>query len=212
MKEILSQLFQIQTAFPLLGYLSGSLTFAYWLPMIFRGIDIREAGSHHASTTNTIRQAGWVLGVTVLMLDIFKGFIPVYGAYQVGASPWIIGLTAAAAVIGHCWPVFARFKGGMGLATAGGAYLAVAPLGFAIMLGVLIALTLMLRHGARASVIVGLVSGPVLLLFGLRGEIVYIGVFSGIVLVIRFLSDWRREYRELWLDRDQPVENKPADL
>src|SRR5512147_2720319 len=114
--------------FPLLGYLSGSLPFSIWVTRRLKGVDVREAGSGHATTTNTIRQAGFAAGALVLILDIAKGFIPTWLALRYTPAElviYIVPLTAAAAVAGHCWPVFAGFRGGMGLATTGGCLLAV---------------------------------------------------------------------------------------
>jgi glycerol-3-phosphate acyltransferase PlsY len=71
------------------------------------------------------------------------------------------------AVVGHCWPVFAQFRGGMGNATAGGAVLAASPLACVIGLGILVALTLILHHSARASVLAGLLMAPAFWLLGL---------------------------------------------
>lgn len=187
---------------PLLAYLCGSLPFAIWLTRLIKGVDVRDAGSGHATTTNTIRQAGFGAGVAVLLLDISKGFLPVYLAVQLGTPAWLTGLTCAAAVAGHCWPVFAQFRGGMGLATAGGGYLAVSPLSFAIILALLIALTLLIRHSARASVLTGLTAAPVLLVFDPGPAALWLAFLSGLILATRFAIDWRREYRELWLDRD----------
>src|SRR5574341_1451242 len=130
---------------PVLGYLSGSLPFSIWVTRYVRGVDVRDAGSGHATTTNTIRQAGFGWGALVLILDIAKGFLPTYLAIYAGRdkiSPYIVPLTAACAIIGHCWPVFAQFRGGMGLATFGGALLAANWLAFVIGLGVLLLLTL----------------------------------------------------------------------
>jgi glycerol-3-phosphate acyltransferase PlsY len=188
------------------GYLLGSLPFAVWVTRWVKGVDVRSAGSHHATTTNTIRQAGFLPGLLVLVLDIAKGAVPVGLAAAAGSPGWVIGLVSAAAVAGHCWPVFADFRGGMGLATAGGGYLVVAPIAFAIVLGLLIGLTLLIRHSARASVATGLLAGPVLWAAGLTGPILWIALFSGLVFASRFTIDWRREYRELWLDRPLPDE------
>ncbi len=185
-----------------LAYLSGSLIFSVWITRLTTGKDVRAAGSGHATTTNTIRQAGFLAGGLVLILDIAKGFLPVLVALRIGAPGWLVGLAAAAAVAGHCWPVFGGFHGGMGLATTGGCYLASAPLAFAILLAILIFLTLVLRHGARASVLIGLVSAPILFLFRMPAEVIWIAVFTGLVIAGRFTVDWRREYRELWLDRE----------
>ncbi len=187
--------------FPLIGYLFGSLTFALWVTKVVQGVDVRDAGSRHATTTNTIRQAGWGPGVLVFVLDVAKGFVPVYLALRGGAAEWVVGLTAAAAVAGHCWPLFAGFRGGMGLATAGGGFLAVSPLSFVVLVGVLVALTLVMRHSARASVVAGVLAAPVLWLLGMRGVVIWIGALAGAVIAARFTVDWNRQYRELWLDR-----------
>ena len=192
--------------FPLLGYLSGSLPFAIWITRLVKGVDVRDAGSGHATTTNTIRQAGFGWGALVLILDIAKGFLPVWLALTVAPAvslPYVVPLTAALAVAGHCWPLFAQFRGGMGLATAGGALLALSPLAFVLCLGLLILLTLTVRHSARASVFTGVLIAPMLWLFNQRGPVFWAAVGVGLVIAFRFLIDWNRKYRELWLDREQ---------
>ena len=189
--------------FVLLGYFSGSLTPSIWITRFVKGVDVRDAGSGHATTTNTIRQAGFGWGALVLLIDIAKGFLPAWLALTYAPAIWIVPLTAGAAVVGHCWPVFAQFRGGMGLACAGGGLLAATPLAFLAALGILIALTLTIRHSARASVFTGILLAPILWLFGLRGIEFWIGVAVGLVIAFRFLIDWNRQYRELWLDRDK---------
>ncbi|GAB4581549.1 MAG: glycerol-3-phosphate 1-O-acyltransferase PlsY [Anaerolineales bacterium] len=189
--------------FVVFGYLCGSLSFALWVTRAVKGVDVRETGSKHATTTNTIRQAGFGPGVIVGILDVAKGFLPVYLAARTGIPAWGLGLTAAAAVAGHCWPLFSGFRGGMGLATAGGGLLAVSWLAFFVGVGLLIALTLVLKHGARASVITGLLLAPVYFALGLSGPVVWIGLLTGIIIAIRFAVDWQRKYKELWLDRAQ---------
>src|SRR5688500_469969 len=97
--------------FPILGYLSGSLPFSIWVTRIAKGVDVRAAGSGHATTTNTIRQAGFGWGALVAILDLAKGFLPTFFALSVernGIPPYIVPLTAAFAVVGHCWPIFAQ--------------------------------------------------------------------------------------------------------
>ena len=190
--------------FSLLGYLSGSLPFSIWITRLFKGVDVRDSGSGHATTTNTLRQAGIGPGALVFILDVAKGFIPVWLAWHYAPSSWITPITAACAVIGHCWPVFAQFRGGMGLACAGGGLLAVSPLSFLIAAAVLIALVLILRHPARASALTGVVAAPTLWIFGLHGIEFWIAVAAGSVVAYRFLIDWNRRYHELWLDRKKP--------
>ena len=190
-------------AFAILGYLSGSLTPSIWITRLLKGVDVRDGGSGHATTTNTIRQAGFGPGVIVFVLDVVKGFIPTWLALRYAPAEWIIPLTAGLAVVGHCWPLFAGFRGGMGLATAGGGLLAVQPIGFLIGLGVLVTLVLLIHHGARASVTAGILLSPTMWVFGLRGTIIWIGIAVGLVIAFRFLIDWNRQYRELWLDREK---------
>jgi len=189
--------------FPLLGYLSGSLPFSIWITRYIKQVDVRDAGSGHATTTNTIRQAGFAWGALVGILDVAKGFIPTFLAIKYSNEIWIVVLTAALAVAGHCWPVFAQFRGGMGLAACGGALLAAHGLSFVIALGLLVTLLFLLRHGARASVFTGILMAPVFWLLNLRGVELWIALACGLVIAYRFLIDWNRKYRELWLDREK---------
>ena len=167
-------------------------------------MDVRDAGSGHATTTNTIRQAGFGWGVLVFILDVTKGFLPAWLAIRYSGETWLIALTAACAVIGHCWTIFAGFRGGMGLATAGGSILAVNPLAFLVCFGLLVFLVLVVRHSARASVFAGILIAPVLWLLNFRDVVFWVALGTGAVIAIRFLIDWNRKYRELWLDREKP--------
>lgn len=188
--------------FPVLGYLLGSLPFSIWITRFAKGVDVRDAGSGHATTTNTIRQAGFGWGALVFILDVAKGFLPTYLSLKYSGNIWIITFTAAFAVIGHCWPLFAGLRGGMGLATAGGAFLAVNILAFLLCIGMLILLVLVVRHSARASVFAGILAAPVLWVFNIRDIAFWVAVGAGLVIAVRFLVDWNRKYRELWLDRE----------
>ena len=192
--------------FPILGYLCGSLPFSIWITRYVKKVDVRDAGSGHATTTNTIRQAGFGWGALVFVLDVAKGFIPTYLALTVGRdtiSPYIIVLTATFAVVGHCWPVFAQFRGGMGLATSGGTFLAINPLTFLVCFGLLLIFVLVIRHSARASVFTGVLAAPVVWLLNIRDISFWVALGAGAVIAIRFLIDWNRKYRELWLDREK---------
>jgi glycerol-3-phosphate acyltransferase PlsY len=197
--QILSYLF-----FPLLGYLSGSLPFSIWVTRFVKGVDVRDSGSGHATTTNTIRQAGFGWGALVAILDVAKGFLPTFLAIKYSNNIWVIVLTAALAVAGHCWPLFAQFRGGMGIATFGGALLAANWFSLVIGAGLLLTLVLVIHHGARASVLTGTLITPLFWLFNLRGLELWIALACGLVMAYRFLIDWNRKYRELWLDREKP--------
>lgn len=193
--------------FGLFGYLCGSLPFAVWITRLVKGVDVRAAGSGHATATNTVRQAGVLPGALVFILDVAKAFAPtwlaLHYAQHFAPAAWIAALTAALAVIGHCWPVFADFRGGMGLAPANGGMMAAFPFAILITYAMLGLLTLILRHSARASVVTGIIIAPVLWLFGLRGPLLWIAAAVGLVVAVRFLIDWNRKYRELWLDREK---------
>ena len=190
--------------FPLLGYLFGSLPFSVWVTRYVKQIDLRNTGSGHATTTNTIRQAGFGWGALVAILDVAKGFIPTFLAARYSNETWVIVLTAALAVVGHCWPLFAQFRGGMGIAPFGGALLATNWISAFVGLGLVLALLFTLRHGARAGVLTGILISPLFWLLNLRGVEIWIALASGIVMAYRFLIDWNRKYRELWLDREKP--------
>jgi glycerol-3-phosphate acyltransferase PlsY len=185
------------------SYLSGSLPFAIWVMRWTKGIDVRDGGSGHMTATNTIRQAGWAAGILVFLLDTAKGYIPISIAIHLGIPDWAVGLTAMFAVIGHCWPIFAQFRGGKGLAVTGGILLAISLPGFLISVGVLIFFVLVTRHAARGSLFAALIIPAVLWLVGYRGAIIYVMVLGGLVIAGRFFVDWNRKYRELWLDREK---------
>jgi len=188
--------------YPLLGYLLGSIPNALWVTRLVKGIDVRDGGSGHVTTTNTIRQAGWLPGVLVLVLDISKGFLPAYLVYRADSPDWLTALTAALTVVGHCWPVFAQFRGGMGLATMGGSFLAIYPPAFGVGVGILVLSVLVIRHSARGAFATALIVPLVLWILGQRATILWVAVAAGVVIAVRFTVDWNRQYRELWLDRE----------
>ncbi len=197
------QTFLYAFGFAIVGYLFGSIPSAVWITRLVTGGDVRLSGSGHATTTNTYRQAGILPAAVVLILDLTKGFIPTWLALHYAPADWIAGFTAAMAVVGHCWPLFAGFRGGMGLATSNGSMAAAflyAPIFGYALAGLL---TVLIRHSARASVVTGVLLAPLFWLIGLRGAILWVAGAVGIVIIIRFLSDWNRHYRELWLDREK---------
>lgn len=85
--------------------------------------------------------------------------------------------------------------------------MAVNPTFFLIGAAILIALTLVIRHSARAALVSGLTLALIFYLIGGRGVVIWLSIASGLVLALRFLSDWNRRYRELWLDRDTTTQD-----
>ncbi len=108
------------------GYLLGSLPFGYWAGRL-RGIDLRLAGSGNTGATNVMRVLGLKIGVLVMALDIGKGVAAVLVARSVSDNELVWVLAAAAAVVGHMYPLFLGFKGGKGVAVGAGTMLALVP-------------------------------------------------------------------------------------
>lgn len=169
----------------ILAYLSGSLPFGLWITRLVKNVDIRDGGSGHVGATNTIRQAGFASGAAVLLLDISKGYLPSYFSLRAGLPAWSVAITAALVVLGHCYPIFANFRGGMGLAVAGGVLLAVKPIIFLIILALLILFVLTIRHSARAALFTGLLAPILLWLLHFRGVELWAMAGAGLMIDLR---------------------------
>lgn len=111
-----------------LGYLLGSVQSGLLVGRAARGIDVREYGSGKTGFTNTLRTVGLGGALVVVALDILKGAAPVLIGRLVFDDPLAAALGGVGAVVGHTWPVFAGFRGGRGVATSFGAFMAVAPI------------------------------------------------------------------------------------
>lgn len=99
-------------------YLLGSVSFSVVLAKALKGIDIRQHGSGNAGATNTLRVLGKGPAILVLALDVLKGIAAVWiGRWLGGDSEWVAALCGLAAIIGHNWPIYFRFRGGKGIAT-----------------------------------------------------------------------------------------------
>jgi len=126
----------------LASYLAGSIPSALWIGHAVRGIDIRQHGSGNPGATNAARVLGLRWGLLAAAIDIAKGFAPVFwlgpiAAHPLGWDPVIAGISVGvAAIVGHLFPVFAGFRGGKGVLTALGMFVALLPIEAAIALGV----------------------------------------------------------------------------
>ena len=113
----------------ILAYLLGSVPFGYLIVRWKRGIDIRTQGSGNIGATNVMRTSGRWGGILTLLLDAAKGFLAVYAARNLAhGNEKFVALAAVAVVIGHAFPVFLKFRGGKGVATAAGVFLCLGPL------------------------------------------------------------------------------------
>jgi len=135
----------------LLAYVLGSIPFGLIIARIFN-IDIRRHGSGNIGATNVFRTMGPVAGIIVFTLDLLKGTLPVYLAAQITNNPWLIILAGLAAVLGHTYSVFMKFKGGRGAATGLGILLGVVPEIFAGALIMVILIILITRYVSLASI------------------------------------------------------------
>lgn len=109
-----------------LSYLLGSISFSFLFTWIIKGVDIRDYESGNAGATNASRVLGKKMGLLILLLDGFKGVAAVGLAYWFTESPLVMALSGLAAILGHNWPVFLRFRGGKGIATTFGVTLSLA--------------------------------------------------------------------------------------
>lgn len=105
-----------------LAYLAGSIPFGLLLGKM-AGVDVRDSGSRNIGATNVTRLVGKKLGVVTLLLDAAKGLLPMVIAQAAGAPAHTVLVCGAAAFVGHCYPVYLRFRGGKGVATALGVFL-----------------------------------------------------------------------------------------
>jgi glycerol-3-phosphate acyltransferase PlsY len=119
------------------SYLLGATPTSYMAGRLGRGIDLREYGSKNLGATNVYRLLGWKYAIPVGLVDVAKGAIPValFGHWAAGPG-WLPVTLGGAAVLGHMFSPYVRFRGGKGVATAAGVFLALAPLAFAIALPV----------------------------------------------------------------------------
>ncbi len=145
-----------------LGYLAGSIPFGVVVTRLVAGKDVRAAGSGNIGATNVARVAGKGLGALVLLLDAAKGALPVWAAVVVApVEPGLHVAVAAAAFLGHVFPVWLRFKGGKGVATALGVLLVLLPesaaVGFVVWV-VVLALTRISSVGSLLGALVAIAS------------------------------------------------------
>jgi glycerol-3-phosphate acyltransferase PlsY len=142
------------------AYLLGSIPVGYLLVRVFRKQDIRAVGSGNIGATNVLRSGGTALGAATFLLDVLKGASAVYLGGLLGAmlAPSVSlrsmqGLAALCAVLGHCFPVWLRFRGGKGVATGFGVFLVAAPLAALAAIALFGLVLLITRYVSLASIL-----------------------------------------------------------
>ena len=156
------------------SYLLGSIPFGYLLVRVFRGQDVRQTGSGNIGATNVARTGSKKLAIATLLLDALKGYVAVVIAFWLAAHIAIrindtmsatldvldvhvgyrlAALAALSAILGHMFPVWLRFKGGKGVATALGVFLALAPLAVLVSLVVFVVAVAITRYVSLGSIL-----------------------------------------------------------
>ena len=198
----------------LLGsYLLGSLPTSWIVGKVFFGLDLRRHGSGNVGATNALRVLGKKAGVFVLVVDVLKGTAAVLAAAQANEtwehhSPMLLPILAGgAAVVGHMYTLWLRFKGGKGVATAAGVFLALSPwaLGGCVLLFIVVVATT--RYVSLGSVLAALLIGPLA-----RWEsgswtspVTLFALFAGALVIIRHRDNVRR----LIAGTEPPVDSTP---
>lgn len=189
-----------------LSYLAGSIPTSIIAGKLLMGIDIREHGSKNPGATNAFRVLGKKIGITIGLIDIFKGFFASYILVAViPADEWIntdiraliAGFTAVA---GHIWTVFAGFKGGKGVGTAFGAFIGIAPIPSLIAAIVWCALTFGTGYVSLGSITAAAVLPLAIFLSGKIGGNISIPVTTasaivGVLIIVRHRANMVRLFR-----------------
>jgi acyl phosphate:glycerol-3-phosphate acyltransferase len=169
----------------LAAYLLGSVPTSYIVGRLARGIDLRHHGSGNLGATNAFRVLGWRAAAPIFIVDIAKGFIPAFWFPRIDGSSWIGWALAygAAAIIGHMFSVYVSFRGGKGVATSAGVFLALAPI--AVLAGLVLWSVIVFATGyvSLASVAAAAVLPVLVALTGAAPEVFVLSVLLGAVVI-----------------------------
>lgn len=174
----------------LFGYVLGAVPTGYLVGRAF-GVDVRKVGSGNIGTANVLRAAGKWAAILTLAGDMFKGFAPVVVAKLATDNLWIHAAVALAAVVGHCWPVFLRFKGGKAVATGAGTSIGLDPLVGLGLFAFWWAVVLLSRYTSLGAIAVMVVSPLVFWLTGQPLAYVVYSVVGGALVLWRHRENAR---------------------
>jgi glycerol-3-phosphate acyltransferase PlsY len=182
-----------------IAYLLGSVPFGYLIVKERSGVDLRSVGSGNVGATNVLRVAGKGPAVAVLLMDMAKGCFPVLLGRVLDVAPEILAAVAVAAVLGHVFPLFLGFRGGKGVATAVGAFLALAPLAPATSIAVFVLLVVWKRYVSLGSVAAVATFPLWTLIYGRIGwmtvpwlEVCVVGLITAVVVFIKHRANLQR--------------------
>ena len=181
--------------FVVVGYLAGSIPSGLWLVRLTKSVDIRTVGSHNIGATNVWRTFGWRYGLPVMLFDILKAFVPTLIA-TLTAGHLAGVLTGAAAMVGHARPIYLKFaKGGKMVATAGGAFLGVAPVLGLVGVGVWVVVFLVFRYASLASIVAAVSLAPLAYGLGYPWPVIVFGGVAGAGVCVLHRANIRRLLR-----------------
>lgn len=142
---------------PLFAYFLGSIPVGWIVARLFFKTDIRSKGSGNIGATNALRQFGTAVGLIVLLLDMSKGIIAVLLAKSIyGSGAMMVVICGLLAILGHVFPIWLKFKGGKGVATAAGVFIALTPISLLIALLVFIVVVVITRYVSLGSIVAAL--------------------------------------------------------
>ena len=178
-----------------IAYLLGSIPFGYLLVKIFRHEDIRATGSGNIGATNVARSGAKGLGVLTLLLDALKGFLAVFIAQRIAPGNLDLAVAAAvAAILGHVFPIWLRFRGGKGVATALGVFLALTPISALIVLAIFALVFAITRYVSLASIIAAAAFPFIALHFITERSPIVVGglIFIPLLIIVKHHQNIRR--------------------
>lgn len=166
--------------FGLIAYLLGSIPSALIVGKVGYNIDIREHGSGNLGATNTFRILGTKAGAIVTLADILKGTLATVLPQLFDANVYVLAI-GLLAVVGHMYPIFAKFRGGKAVATSGGMILGMYPLLFVIMVATFLLTLYLSKYVSLSSIITGLVSLLVTIFYQDLGLSIVVFLLSSVV-------------------------------
>jgi glycerol-3-phosphate acyltransferase PlsY len=175
----------------LFSYLLGSIPTGYIIGSL-AGVDIREVGSGNIGATNVARVVGKKRGLLTLIADVTKGFLPVFVAARLGLSHTAVAVIGIAAFLGHLYPVFLKFHGGKGVATALGVLLALAPMATVVLLAVFGVFAITSRLVSLSSIAAALAAPIVLWFFAYPAIFIAMSAFLAVMIVVRHRGNIQR--------------------
>ncbi len=168
----------------LFGYLIGSIPFSYIAGRVLAHTDVRTRGSGNVGATNVFRTSGTWAALLALAGDLLKGVLAAWLGLTLGGL-WGAGICSLAAVLGHCYSLFLKFRGGKAVATAGGVVLFLMPKVVIILLLLFIAVVCISRYVSLASIVVALLLPVIALMLHNPRQYILLSVLMALLVVYR---------------------------